>query len=78
MPRGLEPSHGHEGAGAPGDAMFEGYPDLLTPADVAEITGFSVGYVRRLCRERLLPGRRAGSRQWFIPKPLLIDHLMGE
>ncbi|MBR3316913.1 MAG: hypothetical protein IKG21_03695 [Atopobiaceae bacterium] len=35
--------------------MIAGYPDLLTPKHIAALSGFSVDYVRRLCREHKPP-----------------------
>lgn len=57
--------------------LFAGYPDLLTPAHIAELTGFIVHYVRRLCRERRLPAVQIGSRDWFVPKVRFVEYVMG-
>lgn len=57
--------------------LFAGYPDLLTPAHIAELTGFTVQYVRRLCRERRLPAVQIGSRDWFVPKVRFVEYVMG-
>lgn len=58
--------------------LFEGYPDLLTPSDIAELTGLSVQTVRGLCRSYTLPAVHIGGRSWYVPKPLFIDFVMGE
>ena len=58
--------------------LFAGYPDLLTPAHISELTGFNVQYVRKLCREHRLPAVQIGSREWFVPKPKFVDYVMGE
>lgn len=57
--------------------LFDDYPDLLTPTHIAELTGFTVQYVRRLCRERRLPAVQIGARQWFVPKPRFIEYVNG-
>lgn len=57
--------------------MFAGYPDLLTPKHIAALSGFSVDYVRRLCREHKLPAIQLGSGAWFVPKPKFIAYVMG-
>lgn len=57
--------------------MFAGYPDLLTPKHIAALSGFSVDYVRRLCREHKLPAIQLGSGAWFVPKPKFIAFVMG-
>lgn len=60
-----------------GAEMFDGYPDLLTPAHIAELTGFTVQYVRKLCREHRLPAVQIGERQWFVPKRRFIAYVNG-
>lgn len=57
--------------------LFSAYPDLLTPAHISELTGFTVEYVRRLCREHKLPAVQVGGRQWFVPKPRFVEYVMG-
>lgn len=57
--------------------LFVGYPDLLTPAHIAELTGFNVQYVRKLCREHKLPAVQIGSREWFVPKPRFVEYVNG-
>lgn len=57
--------------------IFSAYPDLLTPAHIAELTGFTVEYVRRLCREHKIPAVQVGGRQWFVPKPRFVKYVMG-
>lgn len=58
--------------------LFAQYPDLLTTAHIAEITGFNVQYVRQLCREQVLPAIQIGARAWFVPKTRFIDYVNGE
>lgn len=60
-----------------GDELFAAYPELLTPAHIAEITGFTVQYVRRLCRTGRLPAVQIGTRDWFVPKPRFVAYVMG-
>lgn len=62
---------------AEGGLLFAGYPDLLTPAHIAELTGFNVQYVRKLCREHKLPAVQIGSREWFVPKPRFVEYVNG-
>lgn len=62
--------------GGPG-GLFSAHPDLLTPAHVAELTGFTVEYVRKLCREHKIPAVQVGGRQWFVPKPRFVEYVMG-
>lgn len=66
------------GAGPPCDTeLFAGYPDLMTPTHIAKLTGFTVQYVRRLCRTGKLPAVRVGTRDWFIPKVKFISFVIG-
>lgn len=58
--------------------LFAQYPDLLTTAHIAEITGFNVQYVRQLCREQVLPAIQIGARAWFVPKTRFIEYVNGE
>ncbi len=57
--------------------IFAAYPDLLTPAHISELTGFTVEYVRKLCREHKIPAVQVGGRQWFVPKPRFVEYVMG-
>ena len=58
-----------------GMEMFSGYPDLLTPAHIAEITGMSVQYARTMCRTGMLPAVQVGKSRWYVPKQRFIDYL---
>lgn len=60
-----------------GTKLFSAYPDLLTPAHISELTGFTVEYVRKLCREHKIPAVQVGGRQWFVPKPRFVEYVMG-
>ena len=60
-----------------GVELFTQYPDLLTTAHIAEITGFNVQYVRQLCREQVLPAIQIGARSWFVPKKRVSDDVRG-
>lgn len=60
-----------------GTMPFSAYPDLLTPAHISELTGFTVEYVRKLCREHKIPAVQVGGRQWFVPKPRFVEYVMG-
>lgn len=57
--------------------LFAGYPDLLTPKHISEITGISVQYVRALCREGKLPAVLIGEARWFVPKTRFIEFVNG-
>lgn len=66
-----------DAGGKVGSPLFGQYPDLLTPAHIAELTGFNVQYVRKVCREGELPAVQIGARQWFVPKPRFVEYVMG-
>lgn len=55
--------------------FLDEYPHLLTPRGISSITGFSVCYSRKLCREQVLPAVQVGSGHWFVPKPKFIEYL---
>ena len=58
--------------------MFAGYPDLLTPTHIAEITGMSVQYARTMCRTGMLPAVQVGKSRWYVPKQRFVAYLNGE
>lgn len=58
--------------------LFAGYPDLLTPAHIAEITGMTAHYVRTLCRRGKLPAVQIGEARWYVPKTRFIAFVNGE
>lgn len=58
--------------------IFADYPDLLTPAHIAEITGMSVQYARTMCRTGMLPAVQVGKSRWYVPKQRLIAYLNGD
>ena len=58
--------------------LFSGYPDLLTPKHISELTGISVQYVRTMCREGRLPAVLIGESRWYIPKTRFIAFVNGE
>ena len=55
--------------------MFSDYPDLLTTADVATLTGLSVQTIRSEINNGHLPGCRIG-RRLYIPKQALIEYIL--
>lgn len=61
-----------------GERMFCGYPELLTPAHIAEITGMSVQYARTMCRTGMLPAVQVGKSRWYVPKQRFIEFVNGE
>lgn len=58
-------------------AFLEDYPDLLTPTHIAEITGMTVQYTRKLCRDGNLPAIQIGESRWYVPKKRFVDMVMG-
>jgi|GEM_PF-742128 len=56
--------------------LFSGYPDLLTPAHIAEITGQCESTVRAMCSRAELPAVRIGKR-WYVPKPSMVKLVLG-
>ena len=56
--------------------LFDGYPDLLTPQHIAEITGQCQATIRSLCISNALPAVRIG-RRWYVPKQDLIEYVRG-
>ena len=55
--------------------MFSDYPDLLTTADVASLTGLSVQTIRNEINNGHLPGCRIG-RKLYVPKQALIEYIL--
>ncbi|WP_302382872.1 helix-turn-helix domain-containing protein [uncultured Adlercreutzia sp.] len=49
-------------------AMFEGYPDLLTPDDMAEIIRQSAQTVRKLMRSGEIPNAFKIGAFWYVAK----------
>ena len=58
-------------------AFLEGYPDLLTPAHLSEITGMNAQYTRKLCRDGYLLAVQVGESRWYVPKKRFTDYVMG-
>ena len=56
--------------------LFDGYPDLLTPAHLAEITDQCEATIRALCNKGKLPAVRIGKR-WYVPKTAMIKYVEG-
>ncbi|WP_417004270.1 helix-turn-helix domain-containing protein [Adlercreutzia equolifaciens] len=48
--------------------MFEGYPDLLTPDDMAEIIRQSAKTVRKLMRTGEIPNAFKIGAYWYVAK----------
>lgn len=61
---------------AGGYELFSGYPDLLTPAHIAEITGQCEATARAMCARGELPAVRIGKR-WYVPKPSMVEFVSG-
>ena len=57
-------------------AFLEDYPDLLTPTHLSEITGMTVQYTRKLCRDGYLPAVQVGESRWYVPKKRFVDFVM--
>lgn len=49
-------------------------PDVLTPAQVAELLGMGRTATYQALRAGELPGARVGGR-WLVPKPALLERL---
>lgn len=60
--------------GENGVVAFEGYPDLMTVDNTAEVLQQSAQTVRGLCRKHELPSIRIG-RRLYIPKVKLISYV---
>ena len=54
------------------------YPPMLTPANVAEILGLSIGRVRTMCVNGKLPATKVGNNRWLVPKHLLMEMIKGK
>lgn len=50
------------------EEMFEGYPDLLTPDDMAEIIRQSAKTVRKLMRSGEIPNAFKIGAFWYVAK----------
>lgn len=61
---------------ASGYELFSDYPDLLTPAHIAEITGQCEATARAMCARGVLPAVRIGKR-WYVPKPSMVEFVTG-
>ena len=64
----VPPTNGYE--------LFADYPDLLTPAHIAEITGQCEATARARCARGELPAVRIGKR-WSVPKPSMVEFVFG-
>lgn len=56
--------------------LFADYPDLLTPAMIAEQTGQCADTVRNLIRRGELPACRIGHR-YYVPKTKFVEFIEG-
>jgi excisionase family DNA binding protein len=52
--------------------------ELLTVEEAAARLKMHVGTVRRLLREKTLPGVKMGPRQWRVPASALRDYINGQ
>ena len=52
--------------------MFEGYPDLMTPAETAQAMGLGLQAVRRYIKRGTLPGKKISGR-YYVPKIALAE-----
>lgn len=57
--------------------LFTGFPDLLTPDHMSEITGMSADTVRSLIRRGELPACRIGHR-YYVPKTKFVEFVESE
>lgn len=58
------------------NALFDGFPDLLTTVHLAKITGQCEATVRALCAKGDLPAVRIG-RRWYVPKTSMVAYVEG-
>ena len=56
--------------------LFDGMPDLLTPAHLAVIRAQCESTVRRMCASGELPAVRIGHR-WYVPRTRFSDWCEG-
>lgn len=56
-------------------AALETAPDLLKPADVAELFGMTAHEVNKMCRENRLPYVQVSERRRVIPRARLLEWL---
>lgn len=61
----------------PYSGMFAASPDLMTPADVAQVLHMTPQSVNGLCRAGRLPYVQVSERKRLIPKPALIEWIAG-
>jgi len=55
--------------------MFEGFPDLMTPGDVAEALGLKTQTIRYYIQDGRVPGKKIGQR-YYIPKIALAEMVL--
>lgn len=55
--------------------MLSDLKPLITPNDLAEITGLNANVVRKLCDQGEIPARKIGAK-WFIPRDLLLGEFI--
>jgi len=55
-----------------GAGFLDEYPDMLSPQDVAKISGITEASVRRMCKEKRLASSKIGGRV-RIPKDALVS-----
>ena len=58
-------------------AMLAGYPDMMRPADVAQVFGVSLQTVYRMQRAGQLPVIQIGRRVFF-PRDVLAEQLAAQ
>lgn len=55
--------------------MFEGFPDLMTPSDVAAALGLKTQTIRYYIQDGIIPGRKIGQR-YYVPKIALAEKVL--
>lgn len=58
--------------------LIDSYPGLRTPSHIAELIGFAVHHVRKLCREHKVLAVQIGVRQQFMLNLRFVKHMSGE
>ena len=55
--------------------LIEQLPELLTPIQFAEFTGYNVQHVRRMCADGALHAVKVG-RRWYVRKTMVFKDVL--
>lgn len=56
-------------------SLIEQLPELITPKQFAELTGYNVQHVRRMCADRALHAVKVG-RRWYVRKAMVFKDVL--